>query len=115
MGPNWSVFTKRYIANVWEANFTDTTLTIPVTTFIDLAAGYTADGSLWLFYATVSTPGFSTLRARRLVPGVTETRELLPPQQTARFPSIAVDAAGNAGLYIQNGALLQQVGLVQHI
>ena len=113
--PNWRVFTKRYIANVWEANFTDTTLTIPVTTFIDLAAGYTADGSLWLFYSTVSAPGFSTLRARRLVLGVTETRELLPPQQTARFPSLAVDAAGNAGLYIQNGALLQQVSLVQQI
>ncbi|KRD34454.1 hypothetical protein ASE35_12205 [Lysobacter sp. Root916] len=114
-GPNWSVFTKRFIANAWEANFTDSTLTVPVTTFIDLAAGYTADGSLWLFYSTVSAPGFSTLRARRLVLGVTETRELLPPQQTARFPSLAVDAAGNAGLYIQNGALLQQVGLVQHI
>lgn len=114
-GPNWSVFTKRFIANAWEANFTDTTLTIPVTTFIDLAAGYTADGSLWVFYSTVSAPGFSTLRARRLVLGVTETRELLPPQQTARFPTLAVDAAGNAGLYIQNGALLQQVSLVQHI
>lgn len=115
MGPDWSVFTKRYIANAWEPAFTDTTLSIPVTTSIDLAAGYAADGSLWLFYSTVSTPGFSTLRARRLVVGVTETRELLPPAQAARFPSIAVDAAGNAGLYFQNGPLLQLVSLVQHI
>lgn len=115
LGPNWSVFTKRFIANAWEAGFTDSTLTVPVTTFIDLAAGHAADGSLWLFYSTVGTPGFSTLRARRLVVGVTEIRELLPPQQTARFPSLAVDAVGNADLYIQNGALLQQVSLVQHI
>lgn len=115
IAPNWPVLAKRYLAGAWEAGFTDTTLTLPVNTFIDLAVGYTADGALWAFYATTSTPGFSTLRARRLVLGVTETRELLPPAQTARFPALAVDAAGNAALYFQNGPLLQQVGLVQHI
>lgn len=115
IAPQWPVFTKRFIANVWEPAFTDTTLSIPVTTFIDLAAGYAADGSLWLFYSTVSAPGFSTLRARRIVVGVTETRELLPPSQAARHPGIAVDAAGNAALYFQNGPQLQQVSLVQHI
>jgi len=115
MGPDWGVFRKRYVGGAWEAGFTDTTLAIPVSGFVDLAAGCAADGALWLFYATTSAPGFSTLRARRLAIGSTETRELLPPSQSARYPGFVADLAGNASLYFQNGPLLQQVGLVQHI
>lgn len=113
--PNWSIFQKRFVGGAWELNFTDTTLTIPVDTFIDLAAGYAVDGSLWVYYATAGAPGFSVLRAKRVVPGTVEVRDLLPANQTARFPSLAVDAAGNASLYFQNGAQLQQVGLVQRL
>ena len=113
--PNWSVFSKRYLAGVWEATFTDTTLTLPVDTFIDLAAGYAADGALWAFYATQGAPGFSALRAKRLVVGVTETRDLIGPSQTPRYPALVVDPAGNASLFVENSTNLQQVGLVQHI
>ena len=113
--PNWAVFSKRYLAGAWEASFTDTTLTLPVDTFIDLAAGYAADGALWAFYATQGAPGFSALRARRLVAGVTETRDLMGPSQTPRYPTLVVDTAGNASLFFQNSTNLQQVGLVQHI
>jgi hypothetical protein len=113
--PNWSVFQKRFVAGAWEVNFTDTTITVPVDTFIDLAAGYAADGALWIYYATQGAPGFSVLRAKRIVAGTVEVRELLPPAQAARFPSHVVDAAGNATLYFQNGTLLQLVGLVHHL
>lgn len=113
--PAWPVLRKRFLAGVWEVSFTDTTLTVPVDTFIDLTAGTVSDGALWVFYATAGAPGFSSLRARRLVVGTTETRELLPPAQTPRFPTLVLDAAGNASLYFQNGAQLQQVGLVQRL
>jgi hypothetical protein len=115
LAPNWSIFQKRFVAGAWEVAFTDTTLTIPVDTFIDLATGYAADGALWVFYATAGPPGFSVLRAKRVVPGTVEVRELLPPGQTARFPTRIADAVGNASLYFQNGALLQQIGLVQQL
>jgi hypothetical protein len=114
LGP-WVLFQKRFIAGAWEVNFTDTTIPIPVDTFVDLAAGYAIDGALWVFYTTAGPPGFSVLRAKRVVVGTVEVRELLPPGQAARFPTRIADGAGNATLYFQNGALLQQVGLVQRI
>jgi hypothetical protein len=112
---NWPVFSKRYLAGAWEAAFTDTTVTLPVDTFIDLAAGPAADGALWAFWATQGAPGFTVLRAKRVVAGSTEARDLLGLGQTPRFPTMVVDAAGNASLFFQNSTNLQQVGLVQHI
>ncbi len=113
--PNWGLFQKRFVAGVWEVAFTDTTVTIPVDTFVDLAAGTTPDGSLWVYFSTVNAPGFSALRARRVVVGVPEVRELVPAGQTPRFPSLALDTAGNAALYFQNGVQLQQVALLQRL
>lgn len=113
--PNWGIFQKRFVAGAWEAAFTDTTVTIPVDTFVDLAAGTTPDGSLWVYFSTVNAPGFSALRAKRVAIGVSEVRELMPPGQTPRLPSLVLDGTGNAALYFQNGAQLQQVALLQRL
>ena len=105
--PNWGIFQKRFLAGAWELNFTDTTITIPVETFIDLAAGYAIDGALWVFYATAGPPGFSVLRAKRVVVGTVGARTAAA-RAGARFPTRIADGAGNATLYFQNRALLQQ-------
>jgi hypothetical protein len=113
-GPNWSVFEAHLTGGAWTA-FANTTVTIPVDTFVDLAAGHTPDGALWVYWSTVNAPGFTALRAKRIVAGSTEVRELVPAGQTPRFPTLAIDAAGNAALYFQNGNEMQQVALVQQL
>lgn len=111
----WPVFSRRFLNGAWEGMFTDTTVTLSVDTFIELAVGPAADGSLWAFWSTRGAPGFSVLRGKRVAAGSTETRDLLGPGQTPRFPAMVVDTAGNASLFFQNGTNLQQVALVQHI
>jgi hypothetical protein len=115
IAPDWPIFSKRWIGGAWEPNFTATGITVPVQTFVELVATYTADGSLWTFYTTQGSGSFSRLLAKRLIVGVTEVRELIPPNTTPRLPTLVVDAQGNVQLFYQNGANLQQVGFMQGI
>jgi hypothetical protein len=113
--PEWPIFSKRWVGGTWEPNFTATGITMPVQSFVELAAAYTADSTLWVVYTTQGSAAFSRLLAKRLIVGVTEVRELIPQNTTPRFPTLVVDAQGNMQLFFQNGTNLQQVGFVQRI